>query len=64
MKLNDIWKKDKEEKNQQNEVTPPGHEKQVKKLKQVLPKTYVDKKTGKIKKSNPWAVAWASKNRE
>jgi len=42
------------------EVTPPGREKQVKKLKKELPKTYVDSKTGKREESNPWAIAWAS----
>lgn len=45
------------------EVTPPGREDQVKALKKALPKTYVDKDTGKRKESNPWAVAWASKNK-
>ena len=46
-----------------NEVTPPGREDQVKKLKQELPKTYTDK-SGRKKESNPWAVAWASYNKE
>lgn len=45
------------------EVTPPGHEKQVKKLKKVLPSTYTDA-SGHQHKSNPWAVAWASYNKE
>jgi len=45
------------------EVTPPGHEKQVKALKKELPKTYKDS-SGKTKESNPWAVAWASYNKE
>ena len=30
-----------------------------KKGKDKIPKTYVDKKTGKRKKTNPWALAWA-----
>lgn len=45
------------------EETPPGREKQVKKLKKVLPKTYIDPKTGKKKKSNPHAVSWSSYNK-
>lgn len=51
------------------ETTPPGHEKQVKGIKKALkrgevPQTYVDKKTGEKKKTNPWAMAWASHNSE
>lgn len=51
------------------EATPPGHEKQVKGIKNALkhgeiPQTYVDKKTGKRKKTNPWAIAWSSHNSE
>ena len=26
--------------------------------KDKIPKTYVDKKTGKRKETNPWALAW------
>lgn len=48
---------------QVKEETPPGREDQVKALKKELPKTYTDKKTGERKKSNPWAVAWASYNK-
>ena len=40
------------------EKAPPGREKQVKKLKKVLPKTY--KKGKKRVKSNVYAVAWSS----
>ena len=45
------------------EVTPPGHEKQVKALKKELPKTYTDD-SGERKESSPWALAWASYNKE
>jgi len=50
------------------EVSPPDREHQVKGIKKhmaqkkgkdKIPKTYVDKKTGKRKKTNPWALAWA-----
>ena len=49
-----------------NEVSPPDRKFQVKGIKKHLgqkgkkgiPKTYVDKKTGKRKESNPWAMAW------
>ena len=48
------------------EVSPPDRKFQVKGIKKHLgqkgkkgiPKTYVDKKTGKRKESNPWAMAW------
>ena len=51
-----------------NEVSPPARKNQVKGIKKhmaqkkgkdKIPKTYVDKKTGKRKKTNPWALAWA-----
>ena len=51
-----------------NEVSPPDRKHQVKGIKKhmsqkkgkdKIPKTYVDKKTGKRKKTNPWALAWA-----
>ena len=49
------------------EVSPPDRKFQVKGIKKHLgqkgkkgiPKTYVDKKTGKRKETNPWALAWA-----
>ena len=46
------------------EVAPPGRKKQVKGLKKAIKKgeinkTYVDKKTGKRMKANPFALAWA-----
>ena len=49
-----------------NEVSPPDRKFQVKGIKKHLgqkgkkgiPKTYVDKKTGKRKETNPWALAW------
>ena len=49
-----------------NEVSPPDRKHQVKGIKKHLgqkgkkgiPKTYVDKKTGKRKETNPWALAW------
>ena len=46
------------------EVSPPDRKHQVKGIKKYMkkgdiPKTYVDKKTGKRKKTNPWALAWA-----
>ena len=50
------------------EVSPPDRKHQVKGIKKhmaqkkgedKIPKTYVDKKTGKRKKTNPWALAWA-----
>ena len=49
------------------EVAPPGREKQVKGLKKHMkkggiPKTFFDKKTGKRKKSNPWALAWVQQS--
>ena len=48
------------------EVSPPDRKHQVKGIKKHLgqkgkkgiPKTYVDKKTGKRKETNPWALAW------
>ena len=52
----------------ENEVSPPDRKFQVhgiqkhmkqKKGKDKIPKTYVDKKTGKRKETNPWALAWA-----
>ena len=52
----------------QLEVSPPDRKHQVKGIKKhmaqkkgkdKIPKTYVDKKTGKRKKTNPWALAWA-----
>jgi len=54
-----------EKKKQKNEVAPPGKEDMVLALKKKIksgdmPKTYVDKKTGKRKKTNPWAIAWGS----
>jgi len=51
-----------------NEVSPPDRKHQVKGIKKhmaqkkgkdKIPKTYVDKKTGKRKETNPWALAWA-----
>jgi len=53
--------------NEIKEVTPPGKEDMVLALKKKIksgevPKTYIDKKTGKRKKTNPWAIAWASEN--
>ena len=51
-----------------NEVSPPDRKEQVKGIKKhmaqkkgkdKIPKTYVDKKTGKRKETNPWALAWA-----
>jgi hypothetical protein len=46
------------------EETPPGREEQVKAIeKSDTPETYTDKKTGKKKESNPWAIAWASYNK-
>ena len=51
-----------------NEVSPPARKNQVKGIKKhmaqkkgkdKIPKTYVDKKTGKRKETNPWALAWA-----
>ena len=50
-----------------NEVSPPARRHQAhgikkhigKKGKKGIPKTYVDKKTGKRKKTNPFALAWA-----
>ena len=47
-----------------NEVSPPARRHQAKGIKKdiakgKIPKTYVDKKTGKRKKTNPWAMAWA-----
>ena len=50
------------------EVSPPDRKHQVKGIKKhmaqkkgkdKIPKTYVDKKTGKRKETNPWALAWA-----
>jgi len=52
----------------ENEVSPPDRKHQVKGIKKhmaqkkgkdKIPKTYVDKKTGKRKETNPWALAWA-----
>ena len=49
------------------EVSPPDRKFQVKGIKKhmaqkkgkdKIPKTYVDKKTGKRKETNPWALAW------
>ena len=45
------------------EMAAPGREPQVKKLKKKLPKSYKDKKTGKKKKSNSWAVSYDSHNK-
>ena len=51
-----------------NEVSPPDRKFQVKGIKKhmsqkkgkdKIAKTYVDKKTGKRKETNPWALAWA-----
>ena len=51
-----------------NEVSPPDRKHQVKGIKKhmsqkkgkdKIAKTYVDKKTGKRKETNPWALAWA-----
>jgi len=51
-----------------DEVSPPDRKFQVKGIKKhmaqkkgkdKIPKTYVDKKTGKRKETNPWALAWA-----
>ena len=50
------------------EVSPPDRKHQEKGIKKhmsqkkgkdKIAKTYVDKKTGKRKKTNPWALAWA-----
>ena len=58
----------KESSTDKNEVSPPDRKHQVKGIKKhmaqkkgedKIPKTYVDKKTGKRKKTNPWALAWA-----
>ena len=51
-----------------SESAPPGREKQVKGIKKRMkkgdiPKTYTDS-SGKRKKSNPWAMAWAQHNKE
>ena len=52
----------------ENEVSPPDRKHQVKGIKKhmaqkkgkdKIPKTYVDKKTGERKETNPWALAWA-----
>ena len=58
-----ISKKERGEK-PKKEVAPPGRKKQVKGLKKAIKKgeinkTYVDKKTGKRMKANPFALAWA-----
>ena len=50
------------------EGAPPGREKQVKGIKKRLkrgdiPKTYTDR-SGKQRKSNPWAMAWAQESKE
>ena len=51
-----------------NEVSPPDRKHQVKGIKKhmsqkkgkdKIPKTYVDKITGKRNKKNPWGLAWA-----
>ena len=51
-----------------NEVSPPDRKHQVKGIKKhmkqkkgkdKIAKTYIDKKTGKRKETNPWALAWA-----
>ena len=47
-----------------NEVSPPARRHQAHGIKKdiakgEIPKTYVDKKTGKRKKTNPFALAWA-----
>ena len=56
------------EKKKVKEVSPPDRKHQVKGIKKhmaqkkgkdKIPKTYIDKKTGKRKKTNPWALAWA-----
>jgi hypothetical protein len=55
-------------KRHKTEVSPPARKNQVKGIKKhmaqgkgkdKIPKTYVDKKTGKRKETNPWALAWA-----
>jgi len=51
-----------EEENLQ-ESTPEGYEKIVKGIKKDAPETYVDKKTGEKKKTNPWAIAWSMKKK-
>ena len=62
-----ISKKERGEK-PKKEVAPPGREKQVKGLKKAIKKgeidkTYIDKKTGKRKKANPYALAYAQANK-
>ena len=62
-----ISKKERGEK-PKKEVAPPGREKQVKGLKKAIKKgeinkTYVDKKTGKRMKANPYALAYAQANK-
>ena len=62
-----ISKKERGEK-PMKEVAPPGREKQVKGLKKAIKKseidkTYIDKKTGKRKKANPYALAYAQANK-
>ena len=55
------------QKQHKDEVSPPARRHQTKGIKKYIgkkgkkgiPKTYVDKKTGKRKKTNPWALAWA-----
>jgi hypothetical protein len=48
-----------------DEIAPPGQEKQVKAIKRGIKagdisKTYVDR-SGKRKKTNPWAIAWSQR---
>ena len=50
------------------EVAPEGREDQVIAIKKSIatgktPKTYVDKKSGKRKKSNAFAISWSAKNK-
>ena len=48
-------------------ISPPARRHQAKGIKKLIgkkgkkgiPKTYVDKETGKRKKTNPWALSWA-----
>ena len=55
------------QKQHKNEVSPPARRHQAKGIKKLIgkkgkkgiPKTYVDKETGKRKKTNPWALSWA-----
>tara|TARA_R110000851_G_scaffold302598_3_gene459463 strand:+ start:12508 stop:12777 length:270 start_codon:yes stop_codon:yes gene_type:complete len=64
LSLKAIWERCDQDEQEKSEDAPPARKHQVKGIakdikKGEIAKTYIDKKTGKRKKTNPYAISWA-----